>query len=147
VEHPRDMAYMHRTYATRRTPTSRRRTGSAELLYLFIVLAAALGTGFWFSHQGRIDLSGINTAAAVLGLTETDRHAAAGYVAASPATTSAPSVAPYCTTGQVPAFSSSVMALEQQVGAAAMGAPLECEHAGSQMGDLIQQTTTGLVAY
>jgi hypothetical protein len=138
------MAYMHRTYAIRRSATSHKRTGTAELVCLFIVLAAAVGTAYWFSHQGRIDLSGINTAASVLGLTESDRHTAVGYVSAAPDTASS---APYCSPGQLPAFSSNALALEQQVGGEAMGAPLECEHAESQTGDLIQQTTTGLVAY
>jgi len=139
------MAYMHRTYATRRTQRSR--TGRAELLFLFIVLAGAVGTAFWLSHQVGMDLSGITTAASVLGLTETDRHKAVGYVAAPAAAANASAPAPYCNPGQLPAFSSSALALEQQVGPDAMGAPVECEHPTSPTGNSIQLTTTGLVAY
>jgi hypothetical protein len=136
------MAYINRTFATRRTVG--RRTASAELVFLVIAVAAALGTGFWISHMVGMDLSGITTAASVLGLTETDKHAKAGYVATA-ASEAAPS-APFCSAGQTPTFSASVAALAVEVGDA-IGSPVECEHTISPTGDSIQLTTTGLVAY
>jgi hypothetical protein len=134
------VTYMQRPFVVPRR--RRKRTGSAELVYLLVVVAAAVGTGFWISHRVGLDLSGIRTAAAVLGLTQADRHATVGYVpSADPAPT-----APNCAPGQTPRFSAAVAALQREIDAA-IGTPLECEHPASLSGDTIQQTTTGLIAY
>ncbi len=122
-----------------------RRAASAELLYLAIVVAAAAATGFWISHAVGFDLSGIQAAASALGLTETERHASAGYVAPTVEQASAPD-APYCAPGVRPGFSDGVTALATQVGDA-IGTPVECEHAIRSNGDSVQLTSTGLVAY
>ena len=136
-------SYMHRTFAVPRR-ARHKSNASAELLFLVIIVAAAAGTAFWISHMIGIDLSAINTAASVLGLTEADHHAAVGYVAVA-AAEGAPG-APYCSVGQKPALSSGASALRTQIGDV-MGTPLECEHAVSGNGDTVQMTTTGLIAY
>ena len=135
------MPYMHRYYVVRRNV--RRRSSHAELLYLVLVVAAALGTAYWLSRTVGFDLSGIQTAASFLGVTQTDQHTNVGYIA--PATDPANS-APYCAPGQAPRFSAGVSALASQLGDT-IGQPVECEHAVAQNGDSIQMTTTGLVAY
>jgi hypothetical protein len=134
------MPYVHR-YA----PT-RKRSASPELMYLFVVLAAGIVTAWWAGRIVGMDLSGIATAASVLGLTETGRftHGAVGYSVNTAA--DQPLVAPFCNSGQVPAFALGLSNLKQQLGES-MGTPVECEHAISPTGDTIQQTTTGLAAY
>jgi hypothetical protein len=118
--------------------TRRRNALSPELVSLLIVLVAGVVTAYWAAHRFGLDLSGIQTAAAVLGLDEnTVSPPTVGYVEAQ---------APYCKTGQQPAFLNGMAALDRQVGNA-MGNPVECEHAASSAGDTVQQTTTGLAAY
>ena len=125
------MAYSGRL-TRKRTPLS------AEFMYLLVVLAAGVMTAYWAGHQIGMNLSGVETLASVLGVDET---------AASP-----PDVgytqphAPYCNTGQQPAFLNGMAALKQQVGDV-MGTPIECEHVASGAGDTVQQTSTGLAAY
>ncbi len=58
------MSYLNR-------PTSKRRSGSPELMYLLVVLAAGCVTAWWASHQIGMDLSSINSMASMLGLTGT----------------------------------------------------------------------------
>jgi hypothetical protein len=132
-------------YMQRYVPT-RKRSASPELMYLFFVLAAAIATAWWAGRAVGMDLSGIATVASVLGLTETGRftHGAAGY--SVNAATDQPPAAPFCNSGQGPAFALGLSTLKQQLGES-MGTPVECEHAISPTGDTIQQTTTGLAAY
>ncbi len=106
------MSYSHRR-------TTKKNTGSAELIYLLIVLAAGFATAWWAGHKLGMDLSSVSTMASILGL---------------------------CHPGQSPAFAVGMDNLKQQLGNA-MGVPLECEHPTSAIGDTIQQTTTGLAAY
>ena len=94
------MAYMQR----RRKHT----TGSPELAYLLVVLAAGVVTAWWASHRVGLDLSVISTAAAVLGITEGGPTIAPQSVGYSPvadvqsnATTSG---AAHCAAGQAPTF-------------------------------------------
>jgi len=143
------MAYLNR-HRARRGAT----VGSPELLYLFIVLLAGVGTAWWAGHKIGMDLSGISTAASVLGLTETDKHAPAGYTPPSvvsdaqsnaASATGAPAAA-FCSPGESPAFSMGVADLKQVVGDA-MGSPVECEHLAADSGDSIQETTTGLAVF
>jgi hypothetical protein len=54
--------------------------------------------------------------------------------------------ASFCQAGQSPAFAFGFQALSDQLGAA-MGQPVECEHANPTNGDTLQQTTTGLSFY
>jgi hypothetical protein len=135
------MPYVHRD------STLRKRSGSPELMYLFIVLAAGVATALWAGRIVGMDLSGISTVASVLGLTETGRitHGAAGYSLNAAADRSAPT-APFCEPGQVPAFAAGLSGLKLQLGDT-MGTPVECEHAVSPIGDTIQQTTTGLAVF
>jgi len=135
------MSYVHRRF-------TKKRTGSAEFVYLLIVLAAGFTTAWWAGHLVGMDLSSVTVAASILGLTETGRltHGAAGYQPNADAQANQSGTAPYCNPGQSPAFVLGVSDLKKQVGSA-MGAPLECEHPTSAIGDTIQQTTTGLVAY
>jgi hypothetical protein len=109
-------------------------------MYLLIVLAAGVATGYWVSHQLGMDLSSITSLASVLGLTETGRttHGAVGF-------NTDPSAAPYCSPGQAPTFARGLSDLKQRLGNT-MGVPLECAHADSAGGDVVQQTTTGLAA-
>ena len=134
------MPYVHR-YAP-----LKKRSVSPELMYLFFALAAGVATAWWAGRAVGMDLSGIATAASVLGLTETGRftHGAVGYNV-NTATDRLPA-APFCNSGQVPAFARGLSGLKQQLGES-MGTPVECEHAISATGDTIQQTTTGLAAY
>ena len=130
--------------------SSQPRSGSAELIYLLVVLAAGIATAWWAGHKIGMDLSSIQTAAQILGLTETGRltHGNVGYVPSAvnqQQNTQAPT-APYCQAGQAPAFANRLAALKQQVGNS-MGTPMECEHAVSPGGDTVQQTSTGLAAY
>ena len=54
--------------------------------------------------------------------------------------------APFCQTGQAPAFLHGFGTLKARLGAA-MGDPIECEHTNAGGGDARQQTTTGLAFY
>jgi hypothetical protein len=138
------MPYINRHASTRKT------TGSAELIYLLIVLVAGATTAWWAGQKIGLDLSGITAFASVVGLTETGRltHGSAGYAprVVDARTEQPASGAPYCSAGQTPIFSAAAIQLRQEVGEA-MGTAVECEHAGVAMGDTIQQTSTGLVAY
>ena len=135
------MAYVNRRF-------TKRRSGSAELLCLLIVLAAGFTTAWWASHKLGMNLSSVTTFASILGLTETGRvsHGAAGYQPNVEVQANQPTAAPHCNPGQSPAFAVGLTDLKQVVGNA-MGTPLECEHPTSAIGDTIQQTSTGLVAY
>jgi hypothetical protein len=135
------MSYAHRRF-------TKKRSGSAELIYLLIVVVAGFTTAWWAGHRLGMDLSSVTVAASVLGLTETGRvtHGAAGYKPSADVQAGEPAAAPYCSPGQSPAFAGSLGALKQQLGDA-LGAPVECEHPTSAIGDTVQQTTTGLVAY
>src|SRR5437899_2864273 len=105
------MPYLHR-------PTSRRRSGSAELVYLLIVLIAGFGTAWWAGHRIGLDLSSVTAAASILGLTDSGRvvHVATGYRPSAEVQTNQTQVAPYCRAGQAPTFAAAVGALKQQVG-------------------------------
>ena len=137
------MAYPHRHLPQKRS------AGSAELVYLFIVLAAGVGTAWWAaSHKLGVDLSGINTLAAVLGVNErigTSHPVGYSAVSAEPAA-GAPPGAPHCNPGQAPAFDPRLLELKQRLGDT-MGAPVECAHPGSTISDTIQQTSTGLAEF
>ncbi len=52
----------------------------------------------------------------------------------------------FCQPGQSPQFVFGFAALKAKLGAA-MGDPIECEHANPENGDTLQQTTTGLAFY
>jgi hypothetical protein len=125
------MAYSRRL--TRKRPPL-----SAEFMYLLVVLAAGIMTAYWAGHQFGMDLSGIETLASVLGIDET--------AASSPDVGYVQPQAPYCASGQTPAFLNGMAALKQQVGDA-MGTPVECEHVASAAGDTEQQTSKGLAVY
>jgi hypothetical protein len=118
--------------------TRKRAPLSAEYMYLLVVLAAGVMTACWAGHQIGMDLSGVETLAAVLGVDE--------RAAGPPDVGYAQPPAPFCGTGQQPAFLNGMAALKQQVGGA-MGAPIECEHLASPTGDTVQPTSTGLAAY
>src|SRR5258708_27329984 len=122
------MSYVNRRF-------TRRRSGSAELVYLLIVLAAGFTTAWWAGHKLGMDLSSVTVAASILGLTETGRltHGAAGYQSNVDVQANQPAAAPYCGPGQSPAFANGMTALKQQLGNA-MGSPLECEHPTSAIG-------------
>jgi len=134
--------------------------GSAEFLYLLIVLAAGVATAWYAGHRLGFDLSGITTVAAVFGLTDDPRnvqHTAVGYAPgatahaaaadeASSSAAAAGTLAAYCNPGQSPAFALGLADLKQRLGDT-MGTPVECEHPASATGDTVQQTTTGLAAY
>src|SRR5579871_583963 len=134
-------------YYVPRNVTRKRSAFSAESMYLLVVLAAGIVTAWWGVHSLGMDLSGIQTAAAVLGLNETlgDAHQV-GYSQARADQQAAAVTAPNCAPGQSPAFANGMAALKQQVGDV-MGTPVECEHAASVVGDTVQQTSTGLAAY
>lgn len=107
-------------------------------MYLLVVLAAGVMTAYWAAHQIGMDLSGIQTIAAVLGVDEkAPSSPAVGYVQPQ---------APYCKDGQQPAFLNGMAALDRQIGSV-MGDPVECEHGASADGSTEQQTTTGLATY
>ncbi len=53
---------------------------------------------------------------------------------------------PFCEPGQIPEFRFGFAQLQARLGAV-MGEPTECEHASSENGDTLQQTTTGLAFY
>ncbi len=132
------MAYLNR-HATRK-----RSTLSAELMYLLIVLAAGVATAWWAGHKLGADLSAITTIATILGINErTGLTKPVGY---SQTIANQQVTAPYCNSGQIPAFSAGLTNLKQQVGNA-MGTPVECEHVATPDGDTIQGTTTGLASY
>ena len=114
---------------------------------LLVVLAAGIVTAWWGAHALGADLRGIQAAASVLGLDETmGATHQVGYSQAIADQRGSAVVAPYCNTGQTPAFANGMAQLKAEVGDA-MGSPVECEHAESVIGDTVQQTTTGLAAY
>ncbi len=55
-------------------------------------------------------------------------------------------VAPYCQADEAPQFRLGLAHLKAQVGLE-MGEPIECEHADTESGDVLQQTTTGLAIH
>jgi hypothetical protein len=127
-----------------RHASGKRSTLSAEFVYLLVVLAAGVATAWWAGHKVGADLSAISTIASVLGITErTGLTRPVGY---SLTTADHQVTAPYCNSGQAPAFSPGLTGLKQQIGNA-MGTPVECEHVATQGGDMIQATTTGLASY
>ena len=134
------MAYTHRRLSPKRS------SGSAELMYLLVVLAAGAATAWWAGHKLGMDLSSISTAAAVLGLTETTGITRpVGHAAAiSNGSTTAP--AAYCNAGETPTLAQSLAELKRRLGDT-MGAPVECAHPAASPGDTIQQTSTGLAQY
>jgi hypothetical protein len=105
-----------------------------------------------------MDLSSLATVASVLGIRDSHplrydpRAASQNVTVAGPAGVNAEqdqaaaATAPFCNPGQSPAFVHGLGELKQQLGET-MGAPVECEHPASAVGDTIQQTTTGLAAY
>src|SRR5258708_3183511 len=105
------MSSLHRRF-------TKKRSGSAELMYLLIVLAAGFATAWWSGHQIGMDLSSVTTAASVLGLTETGRltHGAAGYQPSADVQANQSGAAPYCNPGQSPAFAVGMADLQQQLG-------------------------------
>ncbi|HEY3059521.1 MAG TPA: hypothetical protein VGL99_11150 [Chloroflexota bacterium] len=135
---------------------NRKRAGSAEFVCMLVVLAAGAATFWWAGHKIGMDLSSLATAASMLGIRDTHPLRYDPRVATQPATIqvagasaeNAPQqqLAPYCTAGQVPAFVNGLGALKVQLGET-MGAPVECEHPASAIGDTVQVTTTGLAAY
>src|SRR3954447_9752608 len=97
--------------------TSRRTAGSAELLYLLIVLVAGVGTAMYASQKIGTNLSSVTTVASVLGLTRTaqplrydPQHVAAPQIAAPSETlvnaneAAVTGDAPFCAPGQQPSF-------------------------------------------
>jgi hypothetical protein len=116
-------------------------------MYLLIVLAAGLVTAWWGAQAVGADLSGLRTAASVLGLTETiGATHPVGYSQALADQRASAVAAPHCNPGQTPAFSDGLTQLKVKLGDA-MGNPVECEHPASGIGDTVQQTSTGLAAY
>lgn len=117
-------------------------------MYLLVVVAAGAATAWWAGNQAGMNLSAIQTTAAVLGLTETvGTTRQVGYsLTHAQAAQAAEASAAYCEPGQTPAFANGLAALKQQIGDV-MGAPTECEHATSGAGNTVQQTSTGLAAY
>jgi hypothetical protein len=120
---------------------------SAELLSLFIVLAAGAATFWYGGRQIGVDLSSVTAIASILGLTQ-------GVVRADAPTTTQleavavptlPPSAPVCSPDQ-PIFVHGMAALKEQLGDV-MGVPLECEHPADSPGDTVQQTSTGLAFY
>jgi len=115
-------------------------------MYLLVVLAAGVATAYWAGHTIGMNLSAIQTVAAVLGINETvGTTREVGYTPAR-ADAQATPAAPYCAPGEQPGFSNGMATLHAQVGDA-MGTPVECEHPASVVGDTVQQTSTGLAAY
>jgi hypothetical protein len=139
------MSYLNRN-------TSRKSAPSAELLYLFIVLAAGAATFWYFGHKIGTDLSSLSTAASFLGIGAPVRYEQRAPVQgittapAQPKAETSAQGAPYCTAGQAPTFVSALAELKVQIGDV-MGTPLECEHPGDAVGDVVQQTSTGLAVY
>src|SRR5438105_2985712 len=123
------MAYLNRQ-------RTRRSTGSAELIYLVIILAAGVGTAWWAGHKLGMDLSGLTTAASVLGFTQPNHHVTVGYTPGRAVQVASDATA-YCSPGQSPAFVFGLADLKQYVGDS-MGTPVECEHAASDNGDTLQ---------
>src|SRR5260370_40692141 len=93
------MAYVNRRF-------TRRRSGSAELVYLLIVLAAGFTTAWWAGQKLGMDLSSVTKLASILGLTETGRvpHGAAGYQPIVATQPSHPPSPPYSNPGHAAAF-------------------------------------------
>jgi len=138
-----------RTMATYGRRIDRKRKPlSAEFMTLLVVLAAGVGTAWWAGHELAMNLSAIQWAACMLGITETigTTHPV-GYTLAHASQGEADSsAAPFCLSGQNPAFVNGLQTLHQQIGNV-MGLPVECEHPATVVGDTVQQTTTGLAAY
>jgi hypothetical protein len=135
------MAYIHRNQ------TRKRSSGSAELTYMFIVLAAGFATAWWAGHRLGMDLSSITTVAAVLGINEriaTSRPV--GYSAVSSNESTAVQSAPYCNPGQSLEFEPRLIELKQRLGNT-MGSPVECAHTAAAVSDTVQQTSSGLAEY
>lgn len=138
------MAY---SYSSRRIPRRKRAPLSAEFMYLLVVLAAGVATAYWAGHRIGMNLSGIETIVSVLGIDQrVGTPHQVGYDAARPQAADALATAPFCKPGQSPAFENGMAALKQHVGDA-MGTAVECEHGASEVGDTVQQTSTGLAAY
>jgi hypothetical protein len=142
------------------SPYHRRKTTaklmpSAELLYLFVALAAGAATFWYAGRQIGVDLSSITAAADLLGIrqfalryepravapVEAAQESAGGVAQAS-----APAVAAAVCSPSQPIFVLGMADLKQQLGDV-MGVPLECEHPAATAGDSLQQTSTGLAVY
>jgi hypothetical protein len=131
-----------------RRVSRKRKPLSAEFMTLLIVVAAGFGTAWWAGQQVAMNLSAIQWAASMLGITETiGTTRPVGYTEAHASQDGADSsTAPFCQSGQSPAFANGLRTLHQQIGNI-MGLPVECEHPATVVGDTVQQTTTGLAAY
>lgn len=68
---------------------------------------------------------------------------ALGILFAQPAPVAQAQAAPYCAPGTSPQFAHGFADLQARLGPI-MGEPIECEHADSASGDVLQHTTTGL---
>ena len=114
-------------------------------MWLLVVLTAGAATAWWAGSLAGLNLSIIQTAAAVLGIDEKVgiTHEVGYSVVHAPSDQAS---APYCKSGETPAFTNGLAALHQQIGNV-MGVPTECEHATSPTGDTVQQTSTGLAAF
>jgi len=143
------------SYISRQRP--RKGAGSAEFVWLLVVLAAGVATFWWAGHKIGMDLSSVATAASILGIRDAhplryDPRTVTVQVAGATAEKDQAeqqqpiATAPYCTAGQSPVFANGLAELKAQLGDT-MGTPLECEHSSSTIGDSVQQTTTGLAAF
>lgn len=72
--------------------------------------------------------------------------AVVGALLGVPVSDAAAQTAPFCAPGQTPQFQAGFAALKARLGPT-MGEPIECEHANSDNGDTLQETTTGLAFY
>lgn len=114
---------------------------SDRLLGLLLVLVAGLLLWWWASSLGLEQLVQ-DKVAELTGVRSEPSVPAVQTAEAAPAESNGP----FCAVGQQPRFVLGFADLRRQVGAA-MGEPVECEHANPGNGDALQQTTTGLAYY
>lgn len=139
-------------------------SGLASLFGLFAVLAAGALVVWWSFPSMSIDLSGVTQIGPYLGVfsnSKVDHPPAIGAgsgvatappsAAANAAAGSAPAAAaqtalPTCSAGQAPALAPMFKDLSTALGPQ-VGAPTACAQVNAANGDILQQTSSGLLVY
>jgi hypothetical protein len=129
--------------------------GAWFIVGLVLVLGAFFATWSLVIRSVGVDMSGLNTLAALSGLgrgqpprgpVRQDARTIETAGLRVPGAAAATQQGGFCEPGEAPAFGTALGALRSQVGDD-MGNPIECAHRDPANGDMLQRTSTGLAVY